>query len=478
MRICDKFYINGEWVDPVTQKSMNVINPATEEACGKISIGSAADVDKAALAARAAFNGFSRTSRKERMDLLENIAAVYEKHAAEMAAVISEDMGAPTTLANTAQAYGGLPHFTIARNLLETFEFEQKIGNNLLVKEPIGVCGLITPWNWPAYLICAKVAPAIAMGCTMILKPSEVGPLSAYLFTEIMHEAGVPAGVFNMINGDGVGVGTAITSHPEVDMVSFTGSTRAGSQVAQSAAPTIKRVSQELGGKSANIILDDADYEAAIARGVTAVFQNSGQTCTAPTRMLVPKSKLSEIEALAAKVAETVVVGDPSSDKTTVGPVVSETQFNNIQRLIKAGIDEGATVVCGGAGRPDDLQTGFFVKPTIFSNVNNDMTIAREEIFGPVLSILPYESDEEAVAIANDTLYGLASYIQGSDMTRIRNIASQLRAGSVRINGEPLESTSPFGGYKQSGNGREFGVYGFSEYLELKAITGATGQQG
>ena len=473
MRVYDKFYINGEWVDPVTPKSLDVINPATEQVCATISIGSAADVDKAAAAARAAFASFGRTTREERIEIMAALVEAYQKRYNDIADAISEEMGAPTKLAVEAQAATGIGHLATALEILKSYEFEEIAGNSRIFKEPIGVCGMITPWNWPINQITCKVAPALAVGCTVVLKPSEVAPLSGYLFTEVVHEAGVPAGVFNMINGDGPGVGSAISSHPEIDMVSFTGSTRAGSLVAQNAAPSVKRVTQELGGKSANILLDDVNLEEAVTRGVMHMYNNTGQSCNAPSRMLVPRAKLDEAAAIAAKVSESVVVGDPKAEGTTMGPVVSEVQFNKIQGLIQAGIDEGATLVCGGVGRPEGLEHGYFVKPTIFSNVNNDMTIAREEIFGPVLVMLPYDTEEEAIAIANDTPYGLAGYVQGDDMDRVMGVASQIRAGNISINGKSGDLNTPFGGYKQSGNGREWGAHGFTDYLEVKAVSGA-----
>jgi len=346
------------------------------------------------------------------------------------------------------------------------------MGNSQIIKEPIGVCGLITPWNWPVNQMACKVAPALAVGCTVVLKPSEVAPLSGYLLSKVMEEAGVPAGVYNMVNGDGPGVGTAISSHPEIDMVSFTGSTRAGTLVAQNAAPTVKRVAQELGGKSPNILLDDEGFEAAVTRGVAHMFQNTGQSCNAPSRMLVPAAKMDTAIRVAKEAAATVVVGDPKAEGTTMGPVVSELQYNKIQGLIQAGIDEGATLVSGGVGRPEGIDKGYFVQPTVFANTHNEMTIVREEIFGPVLTILPYQSEEEAITIANDTPYGLAAYIQGTDTQRVSQIAKQLRAGNISINGISGDFDTPFGGYKQSGNGREWGEHGFTDFLEIKAISG------
>ena len=472
MRENRQFYINGEWVDPVSPNSFDVINPATEEVCGRISMGSEADVDKAVAAAKAAFQTFSRTSTQERIELLESCIAVYKKYYLDIADAIREEMGAPHTLATTAQAYTGQGHLEEALRVLRTFEFEEDLGEHRIFKEPIGVCGLITPWNWPINQISCKVAPALAVGCTMVLKPSEVAPLSAYLFAQVMHEAGVPAGVFNMVNGDGPVVGTALSKHPDVSMMSFTGSTRAGSLVAQNAAPTVKRVTQELGGKSPNIILDDADLETAVAGGVRHMYTNTGQSCNAPSRMLVPAAKLAEAEAIAAKVTESVVVGDPTAETTTMGPVVSEVQFNKIQGLIEQGIKEGAKVVIGGLGRPEGLDKGYFIRPTIFSQANNEMTVAREEIFGPVLTMIPYDTEEEAIRIANDTPYGLAGYVQSGDLDHAREVASRIRAGNVHINGASGGFNVPFGGFKQSGNGREWGSHGFTDFLEIKAVEG------
>ncbi len=472
MREYKQFYINGAWVDPTTPHDFDVINPANEEVCAQISMGTEADVNKAVAAAKNAFESFSRTSRQERIELLESCIAVYKKYYVDIANAIREEMGAPQSLAMGAQAYCGQGHLQEALRVLRTFEFEEDLGEHRIFKEPIGVCGLITPWNWPVNQISCKVAPALAVGCTMVLKPSEVAPLSGYLFSQVMHEAGVPAGVFNMVNGDGPVVGTALSRHPDVNMMSFTGSTRAGSLVAQNAAPTVKRVTQELGGKSPNIVLDDADLEAAVTRGVMHMYQNTGQSCNAPSRMLVPAAKLAEAEAIAAKVTESVVVGDPAAETTTMGPVVSEVQFNKIQALIEEGIKEGAKVVAGGAGRPKGLDKGYFIRPTIFSQVNNDMMIAREEIFGPVLTMIPYTTQEEAIDIANDTPYGLAGYVQSADLDRARQVASRIRAGNVHINGASGGFDVPFGGFKQSGNGREWGSHGFTDFLEIKAVEG------
>ncbi len=472
MRDMLQFYIDGKWVDPVTPKSLDVINPATEEVCGRISIGSAADVDIAVAAAKRAFETYSRTTRDERVDLLQAILDEYLKRFDDVAEAIMDEMGAPWEVATKAQAASGTQHIKAAIRALKSFEFESKSRSTLIVKEPIGVCGLITPWNWPQNQIAVKVAPALAAGCTMILKPSEIAPFDAYIFAEILDSAGVPAGVFNLINGDGPGVGTALSIHPDIDMVSFTGSTRAGILVAQNAAPTVKRVAQELGGKSPNILLDDADFDAAVKAGAAEVFFNTGQSCDAPSRMLVPKERMDEAAAIAAAVANATVVGDPRGDGVEVGPLVSELQWNKVQGLIQKGIDEGATLAAGGIGRPDGLEKGYYAKPTVFANVNNDMTIAREEIFGPVVSIIPYDDDEDAIRIANDTPYGLASYVSSTDMEHARSVAARLRTGMVHINNASLDAGAPFGGYKQSGNGREWGSHGLEEFLEVKSISG------
>lgn len=472
MKDTTKFYINGEWVDPVTPNTMDVINPATEEAFATISMGSAADVDKAVAAAKAAFPAFSRTTREERMALIAKIMEVYQTRYEEIAETISKEMGAPIWLSQMAQAAMGSAHFGTTLEILKNYEFEEDRGKTHISKEPVGVCGFITPWNWPVNQIVCKVAPALAAGCTMVLKPSEVAPLNAHILAEVLDEAGVPAGVFNLVNGDGMNVGAALSAHPDVDMMSFTGSTRAGIEVAKAAAPTVKRVAQELGGKSANIILEDADLNAAVAGGVTGVMNNSGQSCNAPTRMLVPASKHAEALKIAAAAAEGVKVGDPFAEGTTIGPVVSELQFNKIQDLIQKGIDEGAELVAGGTGRPDGLNKGYYVRPTVFGGVTNDMTIAREEIFGPVLSILPYETEEEAIAIANDTVYGLSGYVSSGSIEHAREVASQLRTGNVHLNGAGPDVGAPFGGFKQSGNGREWGEFGLEEFLEVKATLG------
>jgi aldehyde dehydrogenase (NAD+) len=476
MREYTKFYIDGQWVDPVTPKLLDVINPANEEVCGHISIGSAADVDVAVKAARKAFETFQFSTREERMDLLARIIDEYKKRYGDMADAITEEMGAPASLAQRAQAAMGVAHLQTALEVLKTYKFEEDRGATRIVKEPIGVCGLITPWNWPVNQIACKVAPALAAGCTMVLKPSEVAPFSGYIWTEIMHAAGVPAGVYNMINGDGPGVGSSLSSHPGVDMMSFTGSTRAGIEVAKNAAPTVKRVAQELGGKSPNIILEDADFAAAVTGGVRSVMMNSGQSCNAPTRMLVPGKKMDEVIQIAKAAADSTTVGDPKGN-AQMGPVVSEVQFNKIQALIQKGIDEGATLVSGGVGRPEGLDKGYFVKPTVFANVTNDMTIAKEEIFGPVVAILGYDTVDEAVKVGNDTEYGLAAYISGTDQKALHAVASKLRAGQVSINGAGGDLMAPFGGYKMSGNGREWGDHGFTEFLEVKAILGFNAAQ-
>jgi aldehyde dehydrogenase (NAD+) len=468
-----QFYIDGRWVDPAGEaRQFPVINPATEEPIARIALGGAKDVDLAVAAARRAFETFSQTTREQRIDLLKAISAAYQARYEEIAETISLEMGAPLWLSKAAQAATGLGHFAQMIAVLEKYPFEEQRGTTRIRREPIGVCGLITPWNWPINQIACKVAPALAAGCTMVLKPTEIAPLNAILFTEILHSAGVPAGVFNLVNGDGPTVGQAIAEHPGIDMVSFTGSTRAGVEVARAAAPTVKRVAQELGGKSANIILDDADFAAAVGGGTMGCAMNSGQSCNAPTRMLVPRSRHDEAVAIAKATAESITVGDPTAATSRIGPVVSETQWKKIQGLIQKGIDEGATLVTGGPGRPEGLTRGYYVRPTVFANVRNDMSIAREEIFGPVLSILPYEDEEDAIRIANDTSYGLAGYVSSASLERARRVASRIRAGQILVNGAPPDFSAPFGGYKQSGNGREWGDYGFEEFLETKAVIG------
>ncbi len=467
-----QFYIDGQWVDPVEPRTLDVVNPATEEVYGRISLGSAADVENAVAAANRAFATFSMTSREERIDLLQAILDEFAKRHDDVAEAIMDEMGAPWGLAKTAQAASGPQHIAAALKTLKNYKFEERLGSTMVVKESIGVCGLITPWNWPINQITVKGAPAIAAGCTMVLKPSEIAPFDAIIFAEILHDAGVPAGVFNLVNGDGPGVGTALSQHPGIAMVSFTGSTRAGVLVAQNAAPTVKRVAQELGGKSPNILLDDADFDTEVTQGAEFMFENTGQSCDAPSRMLVPRDRMDEATAIAVKVADATLVGNPREKTTQVGPVVSDVQWHKIQGLIQKGIDEGATLAVGGTGRPDGLEKGYYVKPTVFANVSNDMTIAREEIFGPVLSIIPYDDEDEAIRIANDTPYGLSSYVSSSDLDRARRVASRLRTGMVHINNAQLNAMAPFGGYKQSGNGREWGAHGMDEYLEVKSVYG------
>lgn len=467
-----QFYIDGAWVDPVVKKSTPVINPATEEPLYDIALGSKADVDKAVTAAKRAFETFSQTTREERLALLEKIVGVYKTRMKDLGAAVSDEMGAPLPFAEKFQAGAGLGHFMSTIEALKNYEFEEALGSATIVREPIGVIGMITPWNWPLNQVACKVAPALAAGCTMVLKPSEFTPTSALILAEIMHEAGVPKGVFNLVNGLGPEVGAAMSEHPDIDMISFTGSTRAGIDVAMRAAPTVKRVSQELGGKSPNIILEDADFGRAVTGGVAHVFNNSGQSCNAPTRMLVPLSKMKDVAVIAKAVADKTKAGDPRAEGTSIGPVVSRIQWDKIQALIQKGIDEGATLVAGGPGLPEGVNKGFYVRPTVFADVTNDMTIAREEIFGPVIAILGYKDEAEAVKIANDTPYGLAGYVSGGNVERARAVARKLRAGNVNVNGVGNERAAPFGGYKQSGNGREWGKFGLEEYLEVKAIAG------
>ncbi|HEX8483631.1 MAG TPA: aldehyde dehydrogenase family protein [Allosphingosinicella sp.] len=465
------FYIGGEWVSPAEPRTLDVVNPADEQVAGRISLGSAADVDRAVAAAKAAFPSYSETTREQRLELLQAIAAEYQKRYGEIAEAITEEMGAPAALAQRAQAATGIGHLQAAIGVLKDYAFEEKRGTTVIKKEPIGVCGFITPWNWPINQIATKVFPALATGCTMVLKPSEIAPFSAYLFAQVLHSAGVPAGVFNLVNGDGPGVGAAIAAHPDIDMVSFTGSTRAGIAVAKAAADTVKRVHQELGGKSPFLVLEDADVTAAVTAAMRHMLNNSGQSCNAPTRLLVPRARMEEAKAAARAVAEKTKVGDPKGD-ATLGPVVSEIQWTKIQGLIERGVEEGATLVAGGPGKPEGLESGYYVRPTVFADVDNDMTIAREEIFGPVMSILGYDDEEQAVRIANDTPYGLAAYVHSSDAEHARKVAARLRAGQVNINGAQPDFMAPFGGYKQSGNGREWGDHAFEEFLETKAILG------
>ncbi len=467
-----QFYIDGRWVDPVEPRMIAVINPATEAAFAEVAIGAGADVDKAVAAARRAFPSFALTSRDERIILLRRIAEGFERRREELARIISREMGAPLAFALNAQVASGPNHLNEMIRVLEKFEFDTPQGRTLITREPIGVCALITPWNWPVNQIVCKVAPALAAGCTMVLKPSEVAPLSAIIIAEIIDGAGLPAGVFNLVNGDGAGVGAALAAHPDVDMVSITGSTRAGVLVAKAAADTVKRVAQELGGKSPNILLPDADFKRCVELGVARCFSNSGQSCSAATRLLVPAERQDEVVAFAREAAATYKVGHPEAEGTALGPLVNAAQFEKVQRLIERGIAEGATLVAGGPGRPDGFERGYYVRPTIFADVRPEMAIARDEIFGPVLSILPYRNEDEAVAIANDTPYGLSAYVQSGDLERARRVARRIRAGNVHINYPPLDRGAPFGGHKQSGNGREWGAWGLNEFLEVKAIMG------
>lgn len=465
-----QFYIDGSWVEPAGNNVIDVINPADETVAGQVALGGTIDVDKAVTAARAAFQTFSQISVDDRLALFDRIIAAYQLRAHDLALAVSDEMGAPLWLAEQLQVTAGLAHIQIARAALTKYSFEHEMGTTEIVREPIGVCALITPWNWPLNQLTCKVAAALATGCTMVVKPSEVSPFSATIFTEIMHDAGVPTGVFNLVHGDGKGVGDALTSHPEVDLVSFTGSTPAGIQVARNAALTVKRVHQELGGKSPNILLPSADFPSAVAAGVAQIMLNSGQSCNAPSRMLVPAERMAEVANLARAAAAEWVVGHPANN-AKMGPVASEAQWSKIQNLIQIGIDEGATLITGGLGRPEGLDTGFYVRPTVFSNVTNDMTIAREEIFGPVLAIIGYTDEADAVAIANDTVFGLAAYVQG-EHTAAEAVARKLRAGQITLNYADMDLAAPFGGYKQSGNGREWGEVAFGEFLETKAIVG------
>ena len=472
---CRKFYVGGEWVEPLGARILPIISPVTEQQIGTVALASAADVDRAVAAAVRAFPSWSATEPAARRAVLERLRDAYRSRQAAIAAAISAEMGAPVSLATGAQAPSGLEHITAMLEVLETFEFEYAQGTTRIVLEPVGVCGLITPWNWPVNQIACKVVPALAAGCTMVLKPSEIAPLSAVEWARVVADAGVPPGVFNLVQGDGPEAGAALAAHPDVDMVSFTGSTRAGAEVARSGAATIKRVHQELGGKSPNILLDDADLEKAVKAGVLDIVLNTGQSCNAPSRMLVPAAQLGRVEAIARAVIDKVRVGDPADPGTRVGPLVSRRQFERVQGLIGQGIAAGARLVAGGPGRPDGLTRGWFVRPTVFSGVTNDMSIAREEIFGPVLAIIPYDDEEQAVQIANDTPYGLSAYVWSADPARAQRIARRIRAGMVHINGAPLDNLAPFGGYKQSGNGREWGAHGLREFLEVKAVMGGTG---
>jgi aldehyde dehydrogenase (NAD+) len=467
-----QFFIDGEWVDPVTPHPFDVINPATEEPVATISLGTAADVDRAVAAARAAFPAFSQTTKRERLAMLQRIIEVYRTRVPEIVQAISSEMGSPIWFSKEIQAATAIDHFAQAMEILENYEYEMLQGRTLIVREPIGVCGFITPWNWPIQQIVCKLAPALAAGCTVVVKPSELAPLSPLILAEVMQKAGVPEGVFNLVNGDGPIVGQRIAAHPDIDLVSITGSTRAGILVAKAAADSVKRVHQELGGKSANILLPDADLETAVAAGVKRSFFNSGQSCQGPTRMLVQARQYDAAVAIAQATAKAVRVGDPASGDADIGPVAGVAQFEKIQRMIEVGQKEGARVVAGGSGRPEEFNRGYYVRPTVFADVRPDMTIAREEIFGPVLSMLSYETEDEAVEIANGTPYGLAAYVQSRDLNHARRVAARMRAGRVYLNGFHVDVAAPFGGYKQSGNGREWGRFGFEEFLEVKAVLG------
>jgi aldehyde dehydrogenase (NAD+) len=467
-----KFYIDGAWVDPAEPSTLGIVNPATEEVFAQISLGSRLDVDRAATAARRAFATYSVTTVEQRLSWLQKIIEGFRARLPELARTMTLEMGAPITFATQRQATVALFHFEEAARVLANYRFEERMGDGIIRREPIGVCGLITPWNWPLNQVASKVAPALATGCTVILKPSEIAPLSAMLFAEIVDDAGLPPGVFNLVNGDGPTVGEAIAAHPGIDMVSFTGSTTAGVRVAKLAADTVKRVAQELGGKSANIILADADLKAAVIQGVQACYTNAGQNCQSPTRMLIPRAQRDVAFAAAREAIDTIRSGDPLDPASTMGPLASQSQFEKVQDLIQSGVDEGATLVAGGTGRPADINRGYYVRPTVFGDVTPRMKIAREEIFGPVLSIMSYDTEDEAVEIANDTPFGLAGFVQSSNPDRARAVANRIRAGRVYLNGAPFDRSLPFGGYKQSGNGREFGVFGFEEYLEVKAILG------
>lgn len=470
MKSYNKFYIDGAWVDPISAKPFELVNPATEEVFATVALGSAADVDRAVAAARRAFSSFSTTKPQERVDLLESIVSVFEKRQPDLMAALTEEMGAPCSL--KAQTGSGLAALQQAIETLRNYEFETTIGKSIVQREPIGVAGLITPWNWPTQLMCNKIASAFAAGCTVVAKPSEFTPVNAVIFAEILHKAGVPAGVFNLVNGDGPEVGNAISTHKDINIVSFTGSTRAGILVAEAAAGTVKRVTQELGGKSPNIIMPDADLEAAAQFNVTRGYSNTGQSCHSPTRILVHKDQLVELESHLIAAVNEVSVGDPRDPESNLGPVVNRAQFDKIQSYIQSGIDEGARLIAGGTGRPDGVERGFYIRPTIFSEVTQDMTISREEIFGPVTCVLTYDTVEQAITIANDTHYGLGAYVFGQDRDECLGVSRRLQAGRVFYNGAPSNTDSPMGGYKQSGNGREMGVFGLEEYLEVKAIIG------
>ncbi|KQX40662.1 aldehyde dehydrogenase [Devosia sp. Root436] len=468
----DRFYISGKWVAPKGSAHAAVINPATEEVIAQIPLGDGRDVDAAVAAARRAFIAWGRTAPEERAALLERLQHQLEARAEIIAQSLTLEMGAAIGYARSAQVPFAIAHVRTAREVLARFSFIERRGQTAIAREPIGVCALITPWNWPLYQITAKVAPALAAGCTVVLKPSQLSPLSALLFAEAIEAAGFPAGVFNLVHGNGPDVGEALASHPDVDMISITGSTRAGIAVAQAAAVTVKRVAQELGGKSPNVVLPDADLARAVPPGIAASFRNLGQSCSAPTRMIVPRDRLAEVEALAAQAVAEIVVGDPTLEATTHGAIANRGQFDRIQTMIGDAVAEGAKLLVGGQGRPGGLNVGLFVKPTIFTDVRTDMRIAQDEVFGPVLCIIPYDTVEEAVAIANDTIYGLGAHVQGRDMDMVRQVASQIRSGQVHLNYPAWDPHAPFGGYKQSGNGREYGLEGMLEYLEVKSILG------
>jgi aldehyde dehydrogenase (NAD+) len=467
-----RFYINGGWSAPASPASLAVVNPATEEVVAQVASGSAEDIDRAVAAARAAFAGWSATSTASRALLLGKIHELILERKEAFAQAISLEMGSAIAAARAMQVPLAAEHVRVARDLLSTYRFQTLEGTTAIRREPIGVCGLITPWNWPLYQITAKVAAALAAGCTVVLKPSELSPLSALLFAQVVHDAGLPPGVFNLVNGSGQVVGAAMAAHADIDMISITGSNRAGTLVAQAAAPTAKRVGQELGGKSPNILLPDADFAKAVPAGVLAAFRNVGQSCSAPTRMIVPKDRLAEVEALAAATANAIIVGDPQSPETVLGPIANQAQFNRVQAMIETGLHEGAKLLCGGLGRVPGFEKGYYTRPTVFSEVDNAMRIAQEEIFGPVLCIIAYETINEAVAIANDTVYGLGAHVQSQDLELARAVASRIRAGQVLLNYPAWNPMAPFGGYKRSGNGREYGVFGLEEYLETKAIVG------
>lgn len=467
-----QFYINGDWQSPAYPATLPVVNPATEQVIAEVARGSGEDVDRAVAAARAAFPGWSATSVQTRVEILGKIHALILERKEALAQALSLEMGAAIGFARAMQVPLAAEHVRVARDVLSTYTFQKIEQGTAIQREPIGVCGLITPWNWPLYQITAKVAPAIAAGCTVVLKPSELSPLSALLFAQLVHDAGLPAGVFNLVNGSGAEVGAAMAAHPDIDLISITGSNRAGALVAQAAAPTVKRVTQELGGKSPNVLLPDADFAKAVPPGVMSAFRNVGQSCSAPTRMIVPRNRLAEVEALAAATANAIIVGDPRSEETILGPIANEAQFNRVQAMIEVGMSEGAKLVCGGPGRPEGLEQGFYTRPTVFSQVDSAMRIAQEEIFGPVLCIIAYDTVDEAVAIANDTVYGLGAHVQGQDLDLARAVALRIRAGQVLLNYPAWNPMAPFGGYKRSGNGREYGVHGFEEYLEIKAIVG------